>query len=92
MGAGKYPEWFIGGPLHGEDRAQRPDLHRVGDAVRIEDWTCPEPDRHVYVSRRFAIGETTLTIWVLAGLGEMEAATLLAGILLKPHERQAATT
>jgi hypothetical protein len=77
------PEWFIGGPLHGQDKLAHPAL---GGVNYTHLSTGPDsPDTH-YAMRRFAIGRTMLTLWVYNDVDEPEAGALLAEIMLAPHQ------
>lgn len=87
MSETRVPEWFIGGPLHGKDRLiEVPDVqHNVIAAVDYTEAPGRAPEQRTYVRKNFAIGRTTLTIWIVAGMDEFDAGDRLAEILLAPH-------
>lgn len=91
----KYPEWFIGGPLHGEDKLVRfPDAY--GMVLWIEyahSWTHDHEFiisklKWQYQRRTFCMGSVVIRIWVDEYLSELEATTLLGELIMKPHEVQ----
>lgn len=101
----RYPEWLVGGPWNGDDKVTRlgpgdssrgvvaqvaVDLHAPPGPGELYEHRGPKIARIVYERKPFAIGETVLTVWVAKGVGDLEAATLLAEILLAPHRIPAA--
>lgn len=79
------PEWFIGGPLHGEDKLVH--FPRVEHVVEFPEFSSDGDTvtKCQYAARRYAIGRTMLTLWVLAELDGLDAGSLFADILLAPH-------
>lgn len=77
------PEWFIGGPLHGKDRAtQFPGREQYAYTYSVSDR-----DVWRYFRQRFTIGARIVIMWVDLNRTSREmAATLLADVLLAPHE------
>lgn len=86
MSETRVPEWFIGGPWHGRDKLTHPSVRNVPGFVISYDPAEPESQDRLYEAKRFAIGETVLTIWVYEDLDELTAATRLAEVLLAPHK------
>ncbi len=94
----RLPEWFIGGPLHGEDkltRFPRVTTHEIR-YPHFEDFDAADPfneratvTEYCYGRTKFAIGRTELTIWVLYGMDRLDAGDRLAEILLAPHLTEA---
>lgn len=91
------PEWFIAGPLHGKDRLTefpgRMQLaYRVLEPKTVHATDHPgfldyDPQEWVYTRQRFTIGARIIIMWVdLSRTSREYAATLLADVLLAPHE------
>lgn len=81
----KYPEWFIGGPWHGEDKLNK--APNISDRIRVTVLrpidvteflspisTMPEPlhDEFTYVPRHAQVFGEMITVWV----GESDASLL----------------
>ena len=91
------PEWFIGGPLHGDNKLTTcPDngSHEVrtvqyNHGGQLDD--SPVHTEYSYRRTRFALGRTTLTLWVLYGMEHLDVGDRLAEILLAPHRDKEAS-
>jgi hypothetical protein len=77
------PEWFVGGPLHGKDRlTQFPGRQQFAYTYSVNDR-----DKWRYSRQRFTIGARIIVMWVDMNRTSREmAATMLADLLLAPHE------
>lgn len=80
------PEWFIGGPLHGEDRRKVFPRDQFGP-FKVP----PEPGKgdgnpFWYHRQRFTIGNRVIVFWWGYDTSQEVAASMLADLLLAPHE------
>lgn len=97
----QYPEWFIGGPWHGEDkRVRAPNLDRaihvaVQPEIDIADLTSPEINVQFnqvrYEAQRCVIFGVQLTVWVISDeIANLQnpysnASKLLGELIMYPH-------
>lgn len=84
----RLPEWFVGGPYHGEDKIAKfgPRETRVVLAPSSGNWWEEDrPEVFKYERRRFYFGPDSATIVVWVWDGEIRPWKLLSQILLAPH-------
>lgn len=97
-----YPEWFIGGPLHGKDKTEMyPNVHSMVRALPLPedsanvlghtvtgDW-CRWEDEWHYTPQRFVFGGIVIRFWIDYRYTPREiAATDLAKLIMAPHVKK----
>lgn len=75
------PEWFVSGPLHGQNRRDTHPYTGIG-----YEWLPINVDRFTYHVQRFYIGNRVIVFWWGFDTSREIAASLLADLLLAPHE------
>lgn len=80
----RYPEWFLGGPLDGQDKAETHPHKNDWSTIEVDDGTIWTYSRYV-----FRFGDVEVPIWRDQRLTSREIALCRLGeILLAPHEKR----